>query len=284
MNKIACQYAIVRFAPFVETGEFANIGIIIFSPQNGFFDFKLEIISYGRVTQFFKDIDATIYKKTLYNLKAEMERVKEIFERHRFDKHQKYNNIDFANKLFQEVTRTRESIIRFSKIRTILTKNIDTQLNDLFEYYIKHNFVTKKYTKKYKEILLEEDVRKLLSEAEIEHHFKKDKLGNDAFHVPFPFVNRTNDKQYKIIKPLHLKHDDSTKIYNRGASWIIKINKLITQNLLDSSKILFALSGPKSKGNRRDAYKEIERNLKETGVNIISYEDDKDKILEFAKH
>jgi hypothetical protein len=209
-----------------------------------------------------------------------MERVKEIFESHSFDKHQKYNNIDFANKLFQEVTRTRESIIRFSKIRTILTKNIDTQLNDLFEYYIKHNFVTKKY----KEILLEQGIRTLLSEAKIGDDFKKDKLGNDAYQVTFPFVNRTNDKQCKIIKPLHLKHDDSTKIYNHGASWITKINKLNTQNLLESSNILFALSGPKSKGNRREAYKEIKRNLEKTGVNIISYKDDKDKILKFAMH
>ncbi|HVK54151.1 MAG TPA: DUF3037 domain-containing protein, partial [Burkholderiales bacterium] len=30
---IACHYAIVRFLPFVETGEFANVGVVLFSPN-----------------------------------------------------------------------------------------------------------------------------------------------------------------------------------------------------------------------------------------------------------
>jgi len=29
MKKFACQYAIVRFLPYLETGEFANVGIVM---------------------------------------------------------------------------------------------------------------------------------------------------------------------------------------------------------------------------------------------------------------
>lgn len=39
MTRIACQYAIVRFAPFVETEEFANVGIIMIAPKQRFFGF-----------------------------------------------------------------------------------------------------------------------------------------------------------------------------------------------------------------------------------------------------
>ena len=28
MSKLACQYALLRFRPFVETGEFANVGVV----------------------------------------------------------------------------------------------------------------------------------------------------------------------------------------------------------------------------------------------------------------
>jgi len=75
MNKIACQYAIVRFTPFVETGEFANVGIIMMAPKHRFFGFELETKRYGRITNFFEELDAKVYKKTLHNMKEELERI-----------------------------------------------------------------------------------------------------------------------------------------------------------------------------------------------------------------
>ncbi|MGH8147921.1 MAG: DUF3037 domain-containing protein, partial [Rhodanobacteraceae bacterium] len=27
MNRLACQYAVIRFLPYAETGEFANVGV-----------------------------------------------------------------------------------------------------------------------------------------------------------------------------------------------------------------------------------------------------------------
>ena len=65
MNKVACQYAIVRFAPYVETGEFANVGIVMMAPKQRYFKFEVELKRYGRITKFFDDVDAKLYKKTL---------------------------------------------------------------------------------------------------------------------------------------------------------------------------------------------------------------------------
>ena len=60
--------------------------------------------------------------------------------------------------------------------------------------------------KKYKEILLEKDIRELLSQVEAGKRFEKDSLGNDSYHVTFPFVKHDSDKPVKVIKPLHLGH------------------------------------------------------------------------------
>lgn len=49
----------------------------------------------------------------------------------------------FTKNLFTEITRTRETIIRFSKVRTALTDTPEKQLNKLFAYYIERNFVNK---------------------------------------------------------------------------------------------------------------------------------------------
>ena len=42
MNKFAYRYAIVQFQPYSETGEFANVGVVLVCPETGFFDFKLQ--------------------------------------------------------------------------------------------------------------------------------------------------------------------------------------------------------------------------------------------------
>ena len=60
MTKFACQYALLRFRPFAETGEFANVGIVLLAPEARFFGFKL-LNRYGRITQFFKELDKKVY-------------------------------------------------------------------------------------------------------------------------------------------------------------------------------------------------------------------------------
>ena len=285
MNKYVCKYAIVRFSPFIETEEFANVGIIMMSPKHRFFGFKLEIKRYGRITRFFDDIDASLYRKTMYNLKEEMERINQILKPNGFDRRLKYNDIEFASTLFDEIIRPRESIVRFSKVRTVLADNLNEKLDELFAYYVERNFVTKKY----QEALLESNIRTLLYKAHIGDRFTKEKIGDDAYHVSFPFVDQSQNNE-KIIKPLHLAHEDSTQIYNHGAAWVFKVDKLKEKRHLELDNVLFTISKPSetnisNDNNRLEAYEEIETDLKKIGVHVLTFNDDNtDKIIQFAKH
>lgn len=276
MNKIACQYAIVRFAPFVETGEFANVGIIMMAPKQRYFGFELELKRFARITHFFNDVDAKLYRKTLYNLKEELERVEGVLKTHGFDKRLKENDLDFAQAMFNEVVRTRETIVRFGEVRTVLTDDPATKLKELFAFYVERNFVTKKY----QEELLEKGVRQLLYKVNVGEKFVKDKIGNEIYHANFPFVEHINNKPVKVIKPLHLAHDEPTKIYEHGAAWIFRINKL-KNKFIDPEKVLFTLAGPKGKDNRLTAYHEIKTELEGVGVRTVACDDQKG-ITEFV--
>ena len=274
MNKIACQYAIVRFTPFIETGEFANVGIVMISPKLDFFDFRLQTKRYARITRFFDDIDATVYKKTLQHFKAEMNRVADMFA---LEAH----NPALTQNLFSEITRPRETIVRFSQVRTVLTDNPEQQLDKLFAYYVERNFVTKKY----KEVLLENDIRKLLNNANLGNKFSREQVGDEAYHVAFPFVQQIKNRPEKIIKPLHLGHDEPTKIYDHGAAWVVKVKKLQAKKVLLAEKMLFTLAAPDTDtGNRFEAYKEIEHDLLQTGIQVVPFLQNKSnqQIIEFA--
>ncbi|MFP3758365.1 DUF3037 domain-containing protein, partial [Cupriavidus sp. SIMBA_020] len=60
--KHACRYALVRFMPYPETGEFANVGVVVMSPTARFFGYKL-LDRVGRITAFFDELDVTVYKR-----------------------------------------------------------------------------------------------------------------------------------------------------------------------------------------------------------------------------
>lgn len=280
MNKIACQYAIVRFSPFIETGEFANIGIIMIAPKHNYFGFQLATKRFGRITRFFDDIDASVYRKTINNFKVEMKRIADTLNSHSFHNHANSSSENFFNDIFNEITRSRETIIRFSDIRTVLANNPQGKLTELFEYYVERNFVTKEY----KETILEKGLRKLLLEANIGKQYTRKIIGDDAYHVSFPFVaHKKGNHNDRIIKPLHLGHDESTKIYEHGDSWVSKIQRLKEKRYLQTKNVLFTLSGPEfDTGIRFEVYSEIEKKLLDTGVQVISFENNREKIINFA--
>ncbi|TAM57619.1 MAG: DUF3037 domain-containing protein [Rhodanobacter sp.] len=48
MNRFACQYAIIRFLPYAETGEFANVGVVLACPATGYFGARLMPVNEDR--------------------------------------------------------------------------------------------------------------------------------------------------------------------------------------------------------------------------------------------
>ncbi len=276
MNKIACHYAIVRFMPFVETKEFANVGIVMMAPDFRYFGFKLELKRHARITRFFEDIDARLYKKALYNLKEELERIGDLLKTHGFDRRLKKNDVDFARRLFTELVRPRETIVRFGEVRMVLADDPARKLNELFGFYVERNFVTRKY----QETLLEKGVRKLLDQIQVGNRFERARIGDDAYHVNFPFVCKEQGWPEKIIKPLHLAHSESTRIYEHGDAWIQRIKRL-KGRYLQPERVLFPLSGPDDGEKRLQAYSDIETELQVIGVKTIPYEN-QEAIARFA--
>jgi len=129
---------------------------------------------------------------------------------------------------------------------------------------------------------LEKDVRKLLYRVNVGDKFEKERLGDDVFHVTFPFVKHEGEQPVKVIKPLHLAHPEPTKIYEHGAAWIYRINKL-KGRFIEPEQVLFTLAGPDQDKNRLAAYHDIEHELQAIGVKTLAC-DDRDAITRFALH
>lgn len=110
MTRIACQYAIVRFLPCIETGEFANVGILLWAPKNRYLGFKLLRKKHARITQFFEELDRGMYLRTMANLDAELRRVRGMLKGQIAEFGDNDREYGFHKGLFQELIRPRKPL------------------------------------------------------------------------------------------------------------------------------------------------------------------------------
>jgi hypothetical protein len=117
--KTLYQYAIVRFLPFAETGEFANIGIVLCRPDAGVFASQLIAVPSVRIQQFFPQLDNTLLPNTIELLTNELTHIQQLAK-------QQSSTQLFAT--FQALIRPREQLIRYSGLRSILSAAQPTEL------------------------------------------------------------------------------------------------------------------------------------------------------------
>ena len=275
--KIACHYAIVRFAPFVETGEFANVGVVLFAPGARFFGFKLLVNWYSRVTNFFEQLDATIFRTSMHILREELQEVDSLFKRIGTDHRLKTLDRTGALALWTETIKPRETMLRFSDSRVVLADNPQAKLRELYAFYVERNFVTREYQEK----ILDRSVKELLRSANLLERFHPARVGNDEYHAQFPFVAGLDDKPEKIIKPLNLAYADAARIIDHGGQWVVRILALKKRKLLPE-KVLFAVDGPDDFSVRGKAKREVVADLENAGV-IVAPFGQPQAVIDFAR-
>lgn len=275
MKKFACHYALLRFRPFVETGEFANVGVVLMAPDAGFFGYRL-LTHYSRITRFFHQLDREVYLRGRGLFKQEVDRFAADLRRLALGDGHATVDLPLAGQLFTEFVRPREAMLQFDDQRIALADDPQAKLDALFDHYIERNFVTREY----QERLLETMVRKLLVGRQLGAAYRAEKVGNPEFTVNFPFVHRHDGRAARIIKPLYLAQDDSTKLLTHGGQWVDKVRRLRKRDALPEA-VLFPVKAPARDTKPYQAFEEIREDLQATGVTVVAANDEQ-SILQFA--
>jgi hypothetical protein len=255
--------------PFVEAGEFANCGVVLTCPDLGYFGFRLAKQGWGRISKFFDGVEKRVYRDALLHYQDELTRISEITGRN------KGSNL-FINNVFSELYRHREGLLQCSPLRTLLAEAPETALSELFEYYI-HRKIS---TREYHEVALVRQIRGLLNSAPLKYQYREETIGDEIFHQTLPFVYRSDDRVMRVIKPLHLAHDDPSDITDHGAIWLERLRRLRRRNFLHGD-VLLPVTSPDEQDQRGEAFREIRDELaKDFQVADIS---DISGIIDFAK-
>lgn len=271
----ACRYALVRFMPYAQTGEFANVGVVLMSQSARFFGCRM-LDRVGRITAFFDELDVGVYKRARDTFRDEITRVGEMAQR-AFIGAVNGPSIDFANFAFDEIVKPRQAIIYADTHRAVLANDPAEKLNELYEHYVGRSFVTPVY----QERIVEQRVRSILRAADLQIAYQARVLGT-GYKAKLPFVRVNEDGvAVKLIKPLDLGQDDPTRLYDHGWEWVGRVKKLQRDGELRGDA-LFAVRPPQQNfGASASAFADLKQEFERAGI-TTSNDDDREKILEFA--
>lgn len=274
----SCFYAIIRFAPFPETGEFANVGLLLICPDFGFFDYRLEKRRLARVTRFFEPMDASLLREAIHGLEIELQRMKREVGHVRLGQHRlRFGDSDPAEILFEEMVRRREGLLRFSKVRSRLSKDPSHELDALFSFYVRKSFVTQEY----RERAMEKAVKSALHLHDLDGNFKPREFDDGVYRKKFPFVQEHKNKVRRIIKPLFLGQERPSAIIDHAHTWSMTLKRFRVSGQI-SGEVLFPIERPSASTNRQErAFVEARGLLLEANAKTVEFEDE-DKIISFA--
>jgi hypothetical protein len=274
----ACHYAIVRFMPFVETGEFANVGVVMFAPNARYFGFKLLGNRFARVTNFFEQMDAKVFRASMSTFREELQRIDGMLKQMGTDRRLRTLDREGAVRLWGEIIKPRETMLRFSESRVALADDPRVKMLELYEYYVERNFVNREYREK----LLDRAVQGWLRQAKLADRFHPARVGNDEYHAQFPFVAGPEEKPEKIIKPLNLDYSEASRIIDHGGQWMVRINALKKRHLLPD-RVLFTVKGPDADDAtvRGQARRDVVADLEGAGILVADFSQTQ-AVIDFA--
>ena len=270
--KYACNYAVLRFLPYPETGEFVNLGVVVHCPARGFFGMELETRKHARVTDFFPELNRENLRAARVAMAAEMERVQLLIARG--------TDPEMGRRLFRELVRTRETVFRFGETRTILTDEPGALAGRLFAQYVNRHFAQ---PKEYQETVMARRFYDALKTFRPSRIFHRDQVvGTNEYHVRIPICSDWRTPEgvpMRAIKPLDLARTEPTAVIEHGDAWIQRVRRLrAIQRLPD--RLIFAVLRP-ANATCGLAAERVLAELKDEGV-ILVEADATEKILILA--
>ncbi len=270
----AARYSIIRFLPYAETEEFANVGVAMFAPTARYFDFRLSN-KWRRIGGFFDTLERRVFAEGVRAFEEELARTRDMIGTLADGGGTGQNA---ALRVFEDLVRPREALFRFSAIRAVMADAPEAKLTALFDRYVMHDFATPEYH----EALIERDVRGVLRRDGLGGRFQRAKLGTGTLQFAVPFADKDETgRVLRIIKPMHLAQEDPVRILDHGNQWLGRLRHLERIHALPQAMLL-AVTEPPRDTDRHAAFDEVRRDLEDLGATLAASNDEQ-AVLGFAR-
>jgi len=264
-----CLYSIVRYSPYPETEEFANVGVVLCAPKLNIFDFMMANRNDSRVRKFFHDdcifpVAKDAFYRELGFAKSTAANI---------------SGPQAISQFFHYFTAKRESIFHFSQVRVVLSNDPKAEMLKIYDRYVNHS----DYTKTRREEVLAKELKRIIDRIDSLKNLYKHQVVNGNFSkFSMPLVAKRNNVISRAIKPLAFEQSEPGKMMEHGDTWVMRITRAAEEKLLNIEDVLFTIEEPKEPSTaQRKVLDSIKTNLDRHRITHIPA-DDHSSAIQFA--
>lgn len=139
-SHIAYNYAILRYIHDITTGEFINIGVVLYAPEVKFID-AICNNTCNRVAKIFPDVNASHLKSIIDHIQIQFKRYGEKFQQSITQQLAEFESLSY---IMHHILPVDDSSLQWSPIGVGLTSDPKVTLGDLFERMVmRYDFKSK---------------------------------------------------------------------------------------------------------------------------------------------
>lgn len=270
MNKVY-KYSIIRFQPLPYTGEFANIGILIFDETDKKLDYRLARKRFARLKDFFGEQAYFSYAAAIDHLRMELTNLIDG---------DGFRSMREPGKTFDYLTRQNESALIFSETRRLVSaESLDVVIDDLFSVLVMRQ------RQDSHDLSLVREIRQRLVARGI-RGFKTIRLEDPIVPITLPLANNIAD--IKAIHPVVFSQKTPLGVFDHGVLWKKRLQYHLENNNLAEKSVLIAIDdmGDEIGGSMRGAVSEAISEISSLPFDVVTTSNNQNferKIFDFAE-
>lgn len=215
------QYQLIRYVHDHFTGEYVNVGVVVYSKEDHFLSCKTSS-RVQRVTHMFPDADGKWIKRVLTSIQSRLNRLSNQTS-------ELFSPSDSLSHITNSVVSRDNSAIQLTEVKMAIDVSLDAAINDLYQTQVEKYMVSKVD----KNSLLDEDVWKLKYKTHFEKYGIEKRLRMHEVAVPEDVI--TFDKSWKnevwhCYEPLSFVLKEKDTIRDKVYKWAGKLQGLQHSN------------------------------------------------------
>jgi hypothetical protein len=217
--KIPYTFSVLRYVHDILTGEFVNIGVILYAPKAKYLN-AICTPRYTRLRKMFLDIDGDHFRKSVRYIQAKIEEEGERLLNELPFRDPPVSAKDFASKILP----IDDSSLQFSPEGYGLTDNPEKTLEQIYNRYVE-----KYYEKSARPSRTDEDVwrvyKKPLEEKRILGHLKPHQIVGANYDHEFKYCWK--NEKWHVNEPISFDLIDANEILDKAHKWKGRIESLM---------------------------------------------------------
>lgn len=254
------QYQTLRYMPDRMSGEFINLGVVVFALEQQQLLFRFYNKT-GRLHNFFPEVNSLFIKQTINKIEAGLRRLEGSFQTPIFA--EKTNNLEV---LTNQVLAKDDSSLFFTEVKTVLDMDGHTLLHELFERLVTRHVLDEErssiqdnevWTKIYKPYFEKASFAPALKEAVV-------KTKHDELH----FEKTCKNGKLHCFEPISFQLASDDNIRRKAYTWAGRLQELDTTKEPLHIYLLAAMpSDPKLQNLLKDKFSN--KKIGQTTVELI---------------